>query len=260
MKNLLLYLFLFFAHSSTGQVLKNKIPDRLVVLTFDDGVKTHYSFVAPLLQQYHFGATFFVCEFPPDFSDTTKYMTWTQMQQLSKMGFEVANHTHTHRHVNKMTKEEFINELAYIEHKCDSLHIDRPKTFAYPGYDTHPVALEVLQEKGYLFARAGGNRVYDPQTDHPYLIPSFTTLKNNRQEIMEALTQAKNGKVVVLTIHGVPDIAHDWVTTPPDLFKEYLQYLYTHHYKVISLKDLSRYINVQKALRTIEPNLQKQTK
>jgi hypothetical protein len=38
------------------------IPDRLVVLTFDDAVKSHHSVVRPILKQYGFGATFFVTE------------------------------------------------------------------------------------------------------------------------------------------------------------------------------------------------------
>src|SRR5262249_2878588 len=33
------------------------IPDKLVVLTFDDSVASHYSVVRPLLKQYGFGAT-----------------------------------------------------------------------------------------------------------------------------------------------------------------------------------------------------------
>src|SRR5690348_15323007 len=70
------------------------VPDKLVVLTFDDAVRSHYTTVAPLLERYGFGATFFVTEFPqPPFSDTTLYMTWPQMAELSRRGFEVANHT-----------------------------------------------------------------------------------------------------------------------------------------------------------------------
>lgn len=49
------------------------IPDRLVVLTFDDASASHATFVAPLLKKFGFTATFFVCEFPPDFDDKTKY-------------------------------------------------------------------------------------------------------------------------------------------------------------------------------------------
>ena len=38
------------------------VPDKVVVLTFDDSIKSHYSVVGPMLKQYGFGATFFVTE------------------------------------------------------------------------------------------------------------------------------------------------------------------------------------------------------
>ena len=258
MKKLLFYLFFIISSfGGAGQIVKKKISDKLVVLTFDDAAATHYSFVAPLLKQYGFGATFFVCEFPPDYSDTTKYMTWAQIQQLGRMGFEVANHTHTHAHVTKLNPQQLNDQLSYIENKCDSLKIGKPVTFAYPGYSIHEAAFTVLKEKGHQLARAGGSRAYDPQHDHPYLIPSWATGADNKQQIMEALQQAKNGKIVVLTIHGVPDIAHPWVTTPPELFREYLQYLHDNRYKVIALKDLLYYIHAERALKTIKPDFQK---
>jgi peptidoglycan/xylan/chitin deacetylase (PgdA/CDA1 family) len=246
-----------YHYIAPAQILKKPIPEKLIVLTFDDGVKTHYTVAAPLLKQFSFGATFYVCEFPPNYSDTTKYMTWNEIKQLDKMGFEVGNHTATHKHVNKLSKANFITELKYIENKCDSLRMNKPLTFAYPGYDTHPMATETLQEKGYKFARTGGNRPYNPLVDHPYLIPGYTTTKTNRQEIMDAFTKAKDGNIVILTIHGVPDFEHDWVTTPAELFKEYLQYLYDNHYKVVSMKDLLEYIHVDKSLNEIKPGYQK---
>jgi peptidoglycan/xylan/chitin deacetylase (PgdA/CDA1 family) len=38
------------------------VPDKLVVLTFDDSVASHYTVVRPLLKRYGFGATFFITE------------------------------------------------------------------------------------------------------------------------------------------------------------------------------------------------------
>ena len=117
-----------------AQILKQEIPDKLVVLTFDDATASQYSVVAPLLKKYGFNATFFICEFPPNFSDTTKYMNWRQIKELDKMGFEIANHTKTHPKINQIPIENFIDELNYIENKCDSLGISQPISFAYPGY------------------------------------------------------------------------------------------------------------------------------
>lgn len=219
------------------------VPDRLVVLTFDDAVLSHATYVAPLLKKYGFGATFFVCEFrEPAFADKSKYLSWAQIRNLHRQGFEIGSHTLTHRHVNKLSASELTAELDSMASRCRANHIPRPVTFAYPGYDTAPRALAVLRAQGYRLARAGGDRPYAPATDDPLLIPSYTTLATNRQQILDALAQAKDGRIVVLTIHGVPDLAHAWVTTPPALFAEYLSYLHAHQYRVIALRDVARYL------------------
>lgn len=252
MKPILCLLLVFtFVQNGGAPVVRRPIPNKLVVLTFDDASSSHATVVAPILNKYGFGATFFVCEFPPDFADKQKYMSWAQMRALDRQGFEVANHTLTHKHVNKLTRAQFGAELDSLEARCRTHGIRRPVTFAYPGYDTHPNAFAVLAERGYQFARVGGNRAYDPTKDHPYLVPSFTMLGTNRDEVRSGLQQAQVGRPVVLTIHGVPDYAHDWVTTPPALFEEHMQFLRDNGYTVIALRDLARYVDVREAARTI---------
>ncbi|MFD2569046.1 polysaccharide deacetylase family protein [Spirosoma soli] len=252
MKRLALLLVTLFAlGSGNAQIIRQPIPDKLVVLTFDDASISHARFVAPVLKRYGFGGTFFICEFPPNFFDKSKYMSWAQIRELDRMGFEIGNHTLTHKHVNKLTREQFTAELDSLEFRCLTYGITHPTTFAYPGYDTHPTAFSVLKEKNYAFARVGGSRTYDPTTDHPFLIPSFSTTGTDKQRVLAALQEAKNGKIVVLTIHGVPDNAHDWVTTPPDLFLEYMKFLHDNRYTVIALRDLAAYVNVEQAFTTI---------
>lgn len=253
---LITFIPFFYVYS---QILKESIPDKLVVLSFDDAPASQYSVVAPLLRQYGFNATFFVCEFPPNYQDSTLYMNWRQIKALDEMGFEVANHTHTHSKINELPKEDFMEELEYIEKKCSSLSIKRPINFAYPGYRLNAAILGYLDEKGYVFARAGGKRAYDPLIDHPYLIPSWATNESNKDEIIAALEKAKDGKIVVLTLHGVPDIEHPWVNTPPELFREYLDYLKKNNYKVISIQDLETYINAKEA-KNIVPDFSKKLK
>jgi len=258
MKKLISFLLLVsIGQAGIAQILEKTIPDKLVVLTFDDATASQYTIVAPLLKQYGFGATFFICEFPPNFRDSSKYMNWRQIKELDKMGFEVANHSRSHPPVSKLSTEKFIDELSYIEAKCDSLNIDNPSAFAYPGYDLSLPVINILKEKGYKFARAGGSRPYDPLNDHPLLVPSWALNAENKKQIMKAFDEARDGKIVVLTIHGVPDIEHPWVNTPPELFREYLQYLSDKHFKVISLRDLKNYINVEIAMKTIVPDLNK---
>ena len=63
---------LLFAPVSKAETPQS-IPDKLVVLTFDDAVKSHRTFVAPLLKELGFGATFFVTHKWMD--DPTNFMT-----------------------------------------------------------------------------------------------------------------------------------------------------------------------------------------
>jgi peptidoglycan/xylan/chitin deacetylase (PgdA/CDA1 family) len=261
MKKILSIFFIFFVFSPAfSEIVRKHIPDRMVVLTFDDATASQYSVVAPLLKEYGFGATFFICEFPPNFADTSKYMNWRQIRELDRMGFEIANHTRNHPAIAKLTDDKIIEQLNYIERKCDSMKIRRPVTFAYPGYSLSLQVMKILQDKGYLFSRAGGERPYDPTTDHPLLVPSWAMNSDNKPMIMDALKEAHDGRIVVLTIHGVPDAEHPWVNTTPELFKEYLQYLKENHFKVVSMRDLTKYINVKEALKTITPDLTKKLK
>jgi peptidoglycan-N-acetylglucosamine deacetylase len=256
-KFLAFLLAVLLCQTGFAQPGEKQVPDKLVVLTFDDATASQYSVVAPLLKQYGFGATFFVCEFPPNFSDSSKYMNWRQIRELDKMGFEVANHTRTHPPVGKLSRENFLDELKYIEAKCDSLDIAKPTTFAYPGYDLSLSVIELLKETGYKFARAGGSRPYDPLIDHPLLIPSWAMNSENKKEIMKALKKARDGKIVVLTIHGVPDSEHPWVNTPPELFREYLRYMSDQHFKVIAFRDLGSYVDTEEAMQKLVPDLTK---
>ena len=220
-----------------------RVPDRVVVLTFDDAVRSHFTTVAPLLERYGFGATFFVTEFPdPPFSDTTLYMTWTQMGDLNRRGFEVANHTWKHTHVSRMDAARFADELRYIEEKLRSLGAPTPVSFAYPAYVTTPDAVRLLRERGYTFARTGGDRAYDPVRDDPMLVPSWTLRERSRDSVLSAIRQATDGRIVVLTIHGVPDTAHPWVTTPVEMFEELLRALKHGGYRVVAMRDVARYL------------------
>jgi peptidoglycan/xylan/chitin deacetylase (PgdA/CDA1 family) len=251
-----------FAETSAGQqpveknppaLLRRPIPDHLVVLTFDDAPRSQAIYAAPILKHYGFGATFFICEFPPHFQDKSLYMSWTQIQQLDKDGFEIGNHTAFHTHVSKMTRAQFSDSLDYIEKKCKSLGISKPVTFAYPGYDVRSKDLDLLTGYGYLFARAGGERPYNPVQDNALLVPGINANGTDANHVIDALKQASGGKIVVLTFHGIPDKEHPWVSTPPELFKKYMQYLHKNQYTVIAMRDLSLYVDPAQAAQLNPP-------
>ena len=242
------------ASSAAAQVLRKPVPDHVVVLTFDDAVASHATHVAPVLKKYGFGATFFVTEFvDPPFADTSLYMTWAQIRALNQAGFEIGNHTAHHTHVDRETPAQLVDDLRYIERTGIDLGIPKPLSFAYPAYATHPSAIATLADAGYVFARIGGGRPYDPARDHPLLIPSYSTAGDSTGAILRAFGEARDGKIVVLTVHGVPDTAHPWVNTPPAQFDGWMRWLHDHHYTVLALRDLAQFVDARRAAAELTP-------
>jgi peptidoglycan/xylan/chitin deacetylase (PgdA/CDA1 family) len=218
-------------------------PEKIVVLTFDDSVVSHATYVAPLLQKYGFGATFFITEGFEFLVDKKHYMTWEQIAALNKEGFEIGNHTRKHTGVGKQTLEQLTADVEHIENRCREHGISRPTNFCYPGYQTSDAAVKVLRDRGYRFARAGGARAYDPATDEPLLMPQAFDGKpaSTLEQFKKAVAMAGEGKIAVMTFHGVPDIKHPWVNTDPEKFEAYLKHLKDEGCTVISLRDLDQY-------------------
>ena len=100
------------------------IPDNLVVLTFDDGVKSQATFVAPLLKQYGFNATFYITEGLNFLKDKTRYMTWEEVRALSEDGFEIGNHTRRHKNVNDQSPEDLRTDLVHTDPEAFISYMD----------------------------------------------------------------------------------------------------------------------------------------
>src|SRR5262245_18640440 len=87
---------LTFSFVSINDRALEPVPDKLVVLTFGDSGASQVPVVRPILKRLGFGATFFITEgfsFPTNKQD---YMTWEQIAQLHRDGFEIGNHTRDH--------------------------------------------------------------------------------------------------------------------------------------------------------------------
>ena len=241
-----------------GFAQESRVPDKLVVLTFDDSKASHYTVVRPLLKRYGFGATFFITEGFTFQTNKSDYLTWEQIAELHRDGFEIGNHTRDHMGVSKANLPRLREQVEAINERCAAFGIPRPVSFAYPGNAIDPGGIALVEELGFWFARRGGapeypydegNGVaYEPGVDHPLLLPSAGdarpawTLDNFKR----AVSQAANGKIAILQFHGAPDVEHPWVHTPPERFQEYMQYLHDQGVKAIAMRDLAKYVDRMK--------------
>ncbi len=243
-----------------GQISEPKqklepLPEKVVVLTFDDSVRSHFTVVRPILKELEFSATFFITEGFDFHTNRRDYMTWKQIQQLHLDGFEIGNHTRDHLSVTTKTLSRLGEQIEAINEKCRKHGIPRPVSFAYPGNAFLFDALPILEAAGFKFARRGafpeypyekGQGVaYSPGEDHPLLIPSAGDARPNwtLKDFKAALERASHGEIPVLQFHGVPDRQHPWVDTPRHRFREYMTYLSEQGYRTLALRDLERYVD-----------------
>ncbi len=230
------------------------VPNRIVVLTFDDSVKSHYTTVRPILKQYGFGATFFITEGFDFRTNHQDYMTWQEIAQLHRDGFEIGNHTRDHMGVTAEALVKLREQIDAINRRCKQHGISQPVSFAYPGNAFDVGALAILRQAGIRFARrgteperpykTGHGMAYEIGLDHPLLVPTAGDARPSWKldDFVRAAELGQGGRIAVLQFHGVPDRAHPWVTTDPGLFKQCMQYLADKNFTVIAMRDLAQYV------------------
>ncbi len=239
--------------STAPQCRAAQVPDKTVVLTFDDAVKSHITYVAPMLEQLGFKATFFISQ--RWMADKSNFLSWEDVADLNRRGFEIGNHTWTHDSFNTPEKGARLGEeLRMVEEALARVGVPKPTSFAWPGDDFGPEALEQLGANGYKLARRGMQPevaygaiqvgpVLDVTKNDPLLIPTSGDSYPGwtLEHFKKVVENAEGGKIVVLQFHGVPDTAHPWVNTPQDLFRDCMLYLKANHYRVIAMRDLAPY-------------------
>lgn len=238
-----------------GNARAEQIPDKTVVLTFDDAVKSQLTIVAPLLEQLGFKATFFITHNWMD--DKANFLTREEVAELNRRGFEIGNHTWTHSGFeSEKSGAKLGEELQMVEDALAKVGVPKPVSFAWPGDNFGPEALKQLQARGYKVARRGMQPeipygevqvgpVLDVTKNYPLLIPTSGDAYPDwtLEHFKKVVANAKGGKIVVLQFHGVSDTAHPWVNTPPEMFRQYMAYLKENGYRAIAMRDLIPYFD-----------------
>ncbi len=218
-------------------VLIKPIPDKLVVLTFDDGPASMYTVVAPILKEHGFNGSFYVCDFDSFKTRKDWYLTWRQMKAMAADGFEIGNHTVGHG--------GGLNNYLTLEDQMIANGVPKPTTLAWPVFQVIWDSCPGLATNGYIFGRGGHFRPYRPTVDNPFDVPCLGA--GTTDEFVKSVRQATGGKIAVIIYHGVPDMEHTAVSLDPEVFKAQMQYLKDNHYKVIALRDLAEYVDPVKA-------------
>jgi len=149
------------------------IPEKTAVLTVDDGYKSFRSEAVPLLEQYGYKATIFVCT---DYVGRSGYLSWEDIRSLRKKGYEFGNHSHSHAHFlngsDAETRERFLADLNQSEKIFKQELGSKPSLYCYPYGEYNPDMQQILQDRGYQAAAAQKSGVISPDSDL-FALPRF---------------------------------------------------------------------------------------
>lgn len=174
-----LYLFL------TGEL---EIPEKSVVLTFDDGYKDNFIEAYPLLKEHDFLAVNFlitaeitkrVHRFTP------KYVQYFSTKEITKACdvFELQSHTYSYHQrelnaegettafLNSKTKKEVREDIQKSIGNLDGENF----AFAYPYGEYSPSTIKIVKELGFKMAFTTENKAASKK-DHLYEIPRYNIL------------------------------------------------------------------------------------
>lgn len=107
---------------------KSSLPEKSVVITADDGRKSVYDYMLPLVKKYNVPVTLFV--YPMIISKVNYAMTWEELKELQATGlFDIQGHTYWHpnfkqekkrlseKEYEKLVKVQLVNSKQVINEK-----------------------------------------------------------------------------------------------------------------------------------------------
>jgi len=142
-----------------------ELPDKAVIITFDDGYRNNLTHALPLLKQFGFTATIFITtgfagnknswpdqhrSIPP-----LPMMTWDEIGQIREAGIDIGAHTHTHPRLSEIDIEKAQFEMERSKLELEKNLQETIDLFSYP-YGDYDV--DVKRAANELFDAAIGNR------------------------------------------------------------------------------------------------------
>lgn len=137
----------------SGQAL----PDKSVVITFDDGYSSIYEEAFPMLQAYGYPFTLFLSTQPID-DGLNNYMSWDQIREMSDAGVIIANHMVDHPYMLEARDEEsdrqrlarLREDLLRAEQRIEQETGQSHRYLAYPYGEYEPRIKALLEELSFV--------------------------------------------------------------------------------------------------------------
>ena len=150
----------------------SKLPENTIGISVDDADISFLTTAWPILKKYNFPVTMFI-NTSTIVSKNKNYLNWDQIRELRDQGVTIGSHSHTHRHLAKLSIEELEEEIE-LSNQIFLKELGRiPSLFAYPYGETDEKIFDLLKKYKYKVAFGQHSGVIN-ETSNLYYLPRFS--------------------------------------------------------------------------------------
>ena len=124
------------------------LPEKAIVLTFDDGYRDNYLHAFPLLLKYGFKGTFFIITAYID-EQRPQYVSWEQVVAMHRAGMEIGSHAYTHVDLRNRSADYLVWQMLGSKEAIEARIGEPVRFFCYPAGKYDDLAIEVAHSANY---------------------------------------------------------------------------------------------------------------
>ena len=129
------------------------LPDKPVIITFDDGYQDTYTNAFPLLKKYGYAGTFFLVTYPIDFDDPA-YLTWDMVKEMQRAGMDFQPHGYRHYDLSGQDVDFLVFEIVAAKEAIEARTGTTTRFFSYPSGSYDELTVAVLKS-AYFWGAVG---------------------------------------------------------------------------------------------------------
>ncbi|MDE5413134.1 polysaccharide deacetylase family protein [Alkalihalobacterium chitinilyticum] len=181
------------------QPKKEGVNEKVVLLTIDDAPDQFGAEMAQILYDLDANAIFFVNGIFINKNDGKE-----QLKKIHELGFEIGNHTMSHKKLSELSAEEQRKEIVELNDLIEEIIGERPRFFRAPYGVNTDISKQVVEEEGmqwmnwtygydYFQQYTNAEALADIMVNAPELMNGANLLMHDRKWTKEALADIVTG-------------------------------------------------------------------